>query len=135
CLYGRGALGRRIGLPLETVLGRSTADFVPPEDHMLNGPAWKELLSGERDSFEVALRIGSTATGWRWCLGSVAIDREVGLIIGTHQETSALREAEERFRRAFEDAGIGMAITGIDGRLMRGHAPLAGMLGRAPGER
>jgi diguanylate cyclase (GGDEF)-like protein/PAS domain S-box-containing protein len=133
-VYGNAALERRIGLPLEAVLGRSTADFVHPEDHVLNGPAWRELLSGERDSFEVALRIGSTATGWRWCLGSVAIDREAGLIIGTHQETSALREAEERFRRAFEDAGIGMAITGLDGRFMRVNASLASMLGRSPEE-
>jgi diguanylate cyclase (GGDEF)-like protein/PAS domain S-box-containing protein len=133
-VYGNAALERRIGLPLEAVLGRSTADFVHPEDHVLNGAAWKELLSGERDSFEVALRIGSTATGWRWCLGSVAIDREAGLIVGTHQETSALREAEERFRRAFEDAGIGMAITGLDGRFMRVNASLAAMLGRSPEE-
>ncbi|HEX7299048.1 MAG TPA: EAL domain-containing protein [Solirubrobacteraceae bacterium] len=50
------------------------------------------------------------------------------------QEASALREAEERFRVAFEEAGIGMAITGLDGRFMRVNRSLADMLGSTPQE-
>jgi diguanylate cyclase (GGDEF)-like protein/PAS domain S-box-containing protein len=95
-------------------------------------PAWQELLGGERDGLELALRFGSADTGWRWCLGSVGIDRELGVTIGTYQETTALRDAEERFQRAFEDAAIGMAITGTDGRFVRVNHALAAMLGRAP---
>ena len=131
-IYGNAALEERVGESQEALLGRSAVDFIHPEDLPGCEPGWQELLTGECDAWEVALRFGSTATGWRWCLGSVGIDREAGLVIGTHQETSALREAEERFRRAFEDAGIGMAITGVDGRFVRVNRSLADMLGRTP---
>jgi diguanylate cyclase (GGDEF)-like protein/PAS domain S-box-containing protein len=133
-LYGNPAMEERIGEPLEAVVGRSAGDLVHPEDHVINGPVWRELIDGGRESFEVALRLGSTATGWRWCLGSVAVDRELGLIIGTHQQTSAMREAEERFRRAFEDASVGMAITGLDGRFKRVNRSLCEILGRSAEE-
>jgi diguanylate cyclase (GGDEF)-like protein/PAS domain S-box-containing protein len=131
-IFGNAALEERVGESQAALLGRSAVDFIHPEDLPGCEPGWQELLSGECDTWEIALRFGSTATGWRWCLGSVGIDREAGLVIGTHQETSALREAEERFRRAFEDAGIGMAITGVDGRFVRVNRSLADMLGRTP---
>jgi diguanylate cyclase (GGDEF)-like protein/PAS domain S-box-containing protein len=131
-LFGNAAMERRIGAPLEAVLGRSAGDLVHPEDIGVTTPVWQELLGGDRDKFEVALRIGSPATGWSWCLGTVAIDREAGLIIGTHQEIAVLREAEERFRRAFEDAGVGMSITTLDGHFVRVNRSLAEMLGRTP---
>ena len=89
-------------------------------------------MAGETDGAEFALRFGSPETGWRWCLGSIGIDRETGVSIGTYQETTALRDAEERFQRAFEDAGIGMAITGTDGRFVRVNHSLAAMLGCEP---
>jgi diguanylate cyclase (GGDEF)-like protein/PAS domain S-box-containing protein len=41
----------------------------------------------------------------------------------------ALREAEERFRRSFEDAAIGMALVGTDGRFLRTNRSLCDMLG------
>ena len=106
--------------------------MVHPEDLASAAPAWHELVAGETDGAEFALRFGSPETGWRWCLGSAGIDRETGVSIGTYQETTALRDAEERFQRAFEDAGIGMAITGTDGRFVRVNRSLAAMLGYEP---
>ena len=41
----------------------------------------------------------------------------------------ALREAEERFRRSFDDAAIGMALVGTDGRFLRTNRSLCNMLG------
>ncbi|MEN3282269.1 MAG: hypothetical protein V7607_3409 [Solirubrobacteraceae bacterium] len=131
-VYGNRALEERVGQPLDQLLGRPAADLIHPEDLEAARPEWQALVAGGRDQLELALRFGSPATGWRWCLGSVGIDRELGLSIGTYQETTALREAEERFRRAFEDAGIGMAITGIDGRVIRVNRFLADMLRRSP---
>ena len=46
----------------------------------------------------------------------------------------ALREAEERFRSAFEHAPIGFALVGLDGRLLRVNRALAEMTGHAAGE-
>jgi PAS domain S-box-containing protein len=129
-LHGNAALARAVGAPIEQLVGHSAAEVVHPEDHAMVAPSWRKLVAGEHDQLEPALRFGSERTGWRWCLGSVGVDRELGLTIGTYQETTALRDAEERFQRAFEDAGIGMAITGIDGRFVRVNRSLATMLGR-----
>jgi PAS domain S-box-containing protein len=43
----------------------------------------------------------------------------------------ALGESEERFRRAFEDNAIGMALTGLDGRFVKVNRALREMLGRS----
>lgn len=56
-------------------------------------------------------------------LSSVAIDH-AGLY-------GALAESEERFRRAFEDNTVGMALTDLDGRLVKVNRALREMLGRA----
>jgi diguanylate cyclase (GGDEF)-like protein/PAS domain S-box-containing protein len=131
-LFGNGALERRVGVPIHELVGRPAGDVVHPEDIAGAAPAWEALVAGETDGAEFALRFGSPETGWRWCLGSAAIDRETGVSIGTYQETTALRDAEERFQRAFEDAGIGMAITGTDGCFVRVNRSLAAMLGYEP---
>jgi diguanylate cyclase (GGDEF)-like protein/PAS domain S-box-containing protein len=133
-LFANGAFERRVGVPVDELIGLLVGDFLHPEDRVGARPAWLELLAGERDGLELALRFGTPERGWRWCLGSIGIDRELGVTIGTYQETTALRDAEERFQRAFEDAGIGMAITGTDGRFVRVNRSLARMLGREPRE-
>ncbi|HKE78998.1 MAG TPA: EAL domain-containing protein [Solirubrobacteraceae bacterium] len=133
-VYGNAALERRVGRTLSQLVGVSAAEVLHPEDRPGAQPGWRELVAGERDELDLALRFGSEEAGWRWCLGSVAVDRELGLTIGTYQEITALRDAEERFQRAFEDAGIGMAITGLDGRFVRVNRSLAAMLGREPHE-
>ncbi len=55
-------------------------------------------------------------------LSSVAIDH-AGLY-------GALAESEERFRRAFEDNTVGMALTNLDGTLVKVNRALRQMLGR-----
>lgn len=56
-------------------------------------------------------------------LASVAIDHD--LVIG------ALAASEERFRRAFEDNAIGMALTTPDGAITRVNRAMCTLLGRA----
>ena len=59
-------------------------------------------------------------------LASVAID---------HQRLfGALAESEERFRRAFEDNVVGMALTDLDGRVTKVNPALLGVLGRHEAE-
>ncbi|MBK6404947.1 MAG: PAS domain S-box protein [Holophagales bacterium] len=45
-----------------------------------------------------------------------------------------LREGEERFRRVFEDAPIGVSLTAVDGSLSRVNRAFAEMLGYSPEE-
>lgn len=44
---------------------------------------------------------------------------------------TALRESEERFRRAFDDGLVGMALIGRDGRFLAANLALLGMIGMA----
>ncbi|WP_018331038.1 sensor histidine kinase [Actinomycetospora chiangmaiensis] len=46
----------------------------------------------------------------------------------------ALAQSEERFRRAFEDNAVGMALTDLDGRFLKVNPALARMLGRDAGD-
>ncbi len=46
----------------------------------------------------------------------------------------SLEEAEERFRRAFDDAPIGMALVGLDGRCLRTNTSLCTILGYSTSE-
>lgn len=56
-------------------------------------------------------------------LASVAIDHD--RLIG------ALTESEERFRRAFEDNAVGMALTDLDGTISRVNTAMRTLLGRS----
>jgi PAS domain S-box-containing protein len=56
-------------------------------------------------------------------LASVAIDH--ARLFG------ALAESEERFRHAFEDSAVGMALTDLDGRFIKVNLALCDMLGRS----
>ena len=50
------------------------------------------------------------------------------------QPDIALREANERFRLAFDGAPIGMALVGVDGRWLQVNPALCGIVGYAPDE-
>jgi PAS domain S-box-containing protein len=79
------------------------------------------------------------ATGWRGSLLLVLITAGLGLLIYRLVESSrsanhALTRSEKEFRAAFEDAPVGMAITGLRGadaqRFVRVNRALCQLLGR-----
>ncbi|HET7271607.1 MAG TPA: PAS domain S-box protein, partial [Rubrobacter sp.] len=65
-------------------------------------------------------------------LGSVGI--QIGQFVERRRSQEELREAEERFRSAFDDAAIGMALNTVDGRFVQVNAALCEMLGRSEEE-
>jgi two-component system, sensor histidine kinase and response regulator len=65
-------------------------------------------------------------------MGSVGI--QIGQFIERRRAQEELREAEERFRSAFDDAAIGMALNTIDGRFIQVNSALCEMLGRSEEE-
>jgi diguanylate cyclase (GGDEF)-like protein/PAS domain S-box-containing protein len=84
---------------------------------------------------------GGSATGpmqWGITMGTLTV---VGLMVSgllrrlelregeSMERMKALREAEERFRRAFDDAAIGMALCSLDGHYLRVNPALAELTG------
>lgn len=64
-------------------------------------------------------------------IGYIGIDRD---ITPHRKDRQALQASEERFRRAFENAGIGMAQIAVNGRFIRVNQALADLLGYTIGE-
>ncbi|MBD2115160.1 MULTISPECIES: sensor domain-containing protein [Cyanophyceae] len=87
----------------------------------------REQNSGYR--FEYRLRTKSGDWKWVETYGRVIAQDPEGnplRMVGTHRDISdrihaqsALQESEERFRSAFDHAGIGMALVGLEGAFLR----------------
>ncbi len=81
-----------------------------------------------------------TTWGWRWFEAAARFaqidDTGTAIVITAvdvterRQERAELREARERFRGAFSDAPIGMAIHAHDGALLQVNTQLSRLLGR-----
>ena len=122
--------------------GRSVAELIlPARDHerhrrgiaqFLEGGEWPmlgvrtEVMCRHKAGTElpVELLLFAQRTDDTWVFNGFAHD-----ISERRRSDNALREAEERFRRAFEDIRVGMAITAPDGRLLRVNRALSGITG------
>ncbi|MEA2359798.1 MAG: hypothetical protein QOI62_3058 [Solirubrobacteraceae bacterium] len=131
-LHVNPAMAARAGRDAAALVGRPAIELLHPEDRKRFAIAFAGLLASGDATANITIdaRLGSPATGWRWCTGNIAVDRENGMVYGLGRETTELREAEERFRQAFEDRGIAKAMTSLDGRFLRVNSALADLLGR-----
>ena len=93
-------------------------------------------------AYAVALLVrassGTGAMQWAITMGTLTV---VGVMLSAllrridlrdaelMERMEALREAEERFRRAFDDASIGMALASLQGRYLRVNPALADLTG------
>jgi PAS domain S-box-containing protein len=59
----------------------------------------------------------------------VTVSRDVTAVMAAQE---ALADSEAMFRHAFDDAPIGMALTGLDGRFIRVNKTYAGLVGWTP---
>ena len=59
---------------------------------------------------------------------------KVAVLVDLHSKTDALKESEERFRTAFANAPIGIALIGPDGEWLQANEALCDMLGRSSAE-
>ena len=139
--YASPAFGRMLGYAPEEVVGKmNVLDYVHPEDlpHVLEETE-KALSEGGVATNRTEYRFRHKDGSWRWVesAGTYLLDdpHVKGVVVQTRDITErkrteeALREAEERFRRSFHDAAIGMALVGTDGRFLRTNRSLCNMLG------
>ncbi|MGQ0521867.1 MAG: PAS domain S-box protein [Actinomycetota bacterium] len=130
------------GWPREEAIGRRlTETIIPPRYRAAHGEGLaRYLASGEstvlgrrvelealhRDGHEVPMELAV----WPVRVGrDVQFNAFVHDISERRQAEVALREAEERFRRAFDDAPIGMCLVDHEGRILRANQSYCEMLG------
>ena len=128
----RAALGRELVVG-EDVLGRAEAEAQSAEWRAY----YDRALHGEHFSIEVVRRL-VTPPEWVEYRFSPIRDQD-GAITGVtvfgrsiaerRRTETELRESEERFRLAFENASDGVCLVGVDGRLLRVNAQMCAMFG------
>jgi len=143
-VYASPATERILGLDIEPLIGTSVFDLIHPEDRGTASSAFHAVVENPRAGQRVECRLRHADGGWRAveALGTNMLDDPSvgGLVISARDLTDRrraeadLREAQERFRSAFEHAPIGMALVALDGRVFRVNRALAGILGRSEHE-
>ena len=132
---------RDFGWSREEVLGRPLAEtIIPAEDLDEYEPALKRMLAGDRLILGRRLEISATRrNGIRFpveltfsVLQTSQGPRYNAFVRDISERRSseyALEEANQRFRSAFDDAAIGMAIVSPEGRWMRANRALEALTG------
>jgi diguanylate cyclase (GGDEF)-like protein/PAS domain S-box-containing protein len=133
CLLLVGPAVERAGIDGAAMVGRHLRD-VTPEYAGAVEPVMLAALEGREGSVELdtggrttSLEIAPYRDDSGAIAGVLCVARDV---TAERRAERAQREAEERFRAAFDRAPIGMAIVGLDGRFAEVNDALAQILGR-----
>ncbi|HEU4702597.1 MAG TPA: diguanylate cyclase [Conexibacter sp.] len=116
-----GAWERCLGWTREELMAEPFIAFVHPEDRERTEQEAARAFDGE-GSVRFANRYRAKDGGYRWIEWRSWIDGERRLIHAAARDVTEQlaaeakqREAEERFRRAFDDSATGMAVVGVEG--------------------
>jgi PAS domain S-box-containing protein len=139
------ALVNMSGYTEEELRRRNNLENVYPEDQDIGMDQFQELLEGKRDWFQVEKRYVRKNGYAFWTRSTLSAVRDsqgrpmylVALIDDIDEQKNALkslRESESRFRAMFENAGIGIALVGMDRRPIEANASMIKMTGYSPEE-
>lgn len=130
-----GSWEATLGWSAHELRSRPLPEFVHPDDREATRAALAELADGAT-RVEFANRHETKDGAWRWLEWTAVGPPELGLIYaaardvtGRVESDAARRDAEERFRRAFDSSPIGMALLELDGRFSKVNDALRGILG------
>src|SRR5262249_19024402 len=136
-VYASPATERILGLDTAPLIGTDVFDLIHPSDRSRAKAAFETARVDKRAN-GTEFRLRHADGGWRVVEAmatNLLDDPSVqGIVISARDLTERrraegeLREAQERFRSAFEHAPIGMALMALDGRLFRVNRALAQIL-------
>ena len=142
-LYVSPACAQVMGYEREELVGHHPLQFVHPEDlERVTATIEQELSRGE--GFDVEHRVirpdGSCV--WVHVLVRIRVDEHgqphgVGAVrdvTAQKEQEALLRDATERFERAFDQAPIGMALVGLNGRWLKVNRALCNITGYSESE-
>jgi diguanylate cyclase (GGDEF)-like protein/PAS domain S-box-containing protein len=142
--YANPAAERLFGRRVAPLLGASPFELVHPDERDRVVQTFREARDRPGETEPVEVRAQHVDGSWRTLevQGTNLLDDPAvrGLVftardVTERQRTDAeLREAQARFRSAFNHAPIGMALVALDGRFLAVNRELAQMLGRAADE-
>jgi PAS domain S-box-containing protein len=120
----------------EEMLAKPWIDFVHPDDREACLEVRNRLFAGQDSDFENRYRAKDGS--FRWISWRVRPFLDEGLLYGAATDVTArkvadqaLRESEERYRATFDNAAVGIAHVGLDGRWLRFNDALCRFLGYA----
>ena len=126
-------VGTFVGAPTLALLDA----FVHPEDLPRIRREMSPLMSDPTRVLRTVVRGRDSSGRWRHFEAHVSNhldDPDVRGVVANLHDVTDLREAEERFRSAFENAPIGMAIADLTGRIIRANPALGSIVGRSSAE-
>ena len=129
-----------VGYPKEELLKKGVEDFTHPDDLNAYRERIRTMLSGIKVAYMIEKRILKKDGSVIWVEGNTNLVRDeagkplfflsnMNNITERKQAEEKLRESEERFRRYFEDATIGISLTETTGKLTTINRALCDMLG------
>lgn len=143
CIAGTDAYFKRLNPAFESILGYTNEellshpllDFAHPEDRAATLAEIGKLANGTL-TFDFENRYRRKDGSYRWISWRAISVVDEGLIYASgrdvteqKQAAEALRESEERFHLAFENAAIGMALVALNGHWLQVNRSLCEMVG------
>jgi diguanylate cyclase (GGDEF)-like protein/PAS domain S-box-containing protein len=139
--YASPATQRILGLDSESLVGTSAFDLIHRDDRPQVLRVFEAAKTDPHITDGVEFRMQHADGSWRIVEAvstNLLHDPSIqGLVISLRDVTDRrsaeadLREAQERFRSAFEHAPIGMALMALDGKLFRVNRAMVQILGRS----
>jgi PAS domain S-box-containing protein/diguanylate cyclase (GGDEF)-like protein len=137
--FASSSAGRLLGTPPARVAGTHVLDHLQPADAaaavsadggLREGTARMRAraVPGDSDRW-LEVRTSTVHRHDDRPRQALSVARDVTAVVAAEEETAA---SERRFRHAFDDAPIGMAMTTLDGAFMRVNRSFAEMLGLRP---
>jgi PAS domain S-box-containing protein len=127
------------GQSIEEIQNDGWLERIHEDDRDRIHNVWKQAVADQREySVEFRLKISTGNFRWFNCRGVPILNSDgstrewIGIYEDIHDKTvaaTALRESEERYRMIFNNAAVGIARVGLDGRWLQFNQALCDIVG------